>query len=73
MIVQSFLFRYNTQYMFIDREVFFCLADILPPFFIQFVFAYEIEEMQYIVLWKMFKLTMCNQRLEKSLEHAITF
>jgi hypothetical protein len=30
--------------MLVTEKVFFFLADILPPFFIQFAFADEIEE-----------------------------
>ena len=44
--------------MLVAEKVFFCFADILPPLFIQFAFADKIEEMQYIVLWKMFKIAM---------------
>ena len=67
MIIKGIYYFYD---MLVSRKVFFCLTDILPPFFIQFAFADEIEEIQDIFLSNMFKLAMRQQCLEKSFKLA---
>ena len=56
--------------MLVAEKVFFCLADILPPLFIQLAFADKIEEIQDVFQRNMFKIAMCQQCLEKSFEYS---